>query len=616
MAPFTAAANPAQPRQVKVGDVLNHLYQVRRFIARGGMGEVFEGVNINSEDERVAIKVILPHLASDAKVLAMFRKEARTLTRLSHPALVQYRTLAQEPSLGVFYIVTEYIDGRNMSDLLGTLKPAPTEVGALMRRLAEGLAVAHSLGAIHRDISPDNVMLEGGRLDRARVIDFGIVKDLDAGSQTLVGDGFAGKLNYVAPEQLGDFDRAVGPWSDVYSLALTMLALINGRDVDMGGSLADAVDKRRSGPDLSAVPGELRPVLEAMLQPNPQSRLRSMEDVVAALTGHGSKPASAALSVPVAGAVKAPPPFGPRPGNQPGGLKKPLLIGAGALGALLVLGGIGYALSEWVSSDAPESAPVVAASTTIDAVSTARAALQAGIGQVRCSWLDVADLQAQGSDIALALRGVAGDPVKAQNEIGAMLSARGLRAASLDSSDVQQISAADCGPLEAFREIRSPGGIHLKPAQTTFEMGVLPPESPDAGKIGASAVLDLDLNGVIADFAVIGIEDSGTMTLVQDLTREVLNDPGNKLTTARPGVYRFPLDTTHKGWSGIVLLTGKGPFDPALFNGTTPTRGSDWPDRFRSRAQAQGWQAEMVWYKTIDAQPNGPSPAAAASGMQ
>ena len=229
---WAAAAPPSgSPRQVQVGDVLNHLYGVRRFIDRGGMGEVFEGVNINSEDERVAIKVILPHLASDPNVLAMFRKEARTLTRLSHPALVQYRTLAQEPQLGVYYIVTEYIDGVNLSKVLGQLKPSPGEVAQLIRRLAGGLAVAHALGAIHRDMSPDNIMLEGGRLDGARIIDFGIAKDLDAGNQTIIGDGFAGKLNYVAPEQLGDFGREVGAWTDVYSLGLTILAVLNGGDV-------------------------------------------------------------------------------------------------------------------------------------------------------------------------------------------------------------------------------------------------------------------------------------------------------------------------------------------------------------------------------------------------
>ena len=96
---------PMAPRtdgdRIQVGDVLNHIFEVKRFLARGGMGEVFEGINVNS-DERVAIKVILPQLAADPNVQAMFRKEARTLTRLSHPALVQYRVLAQEPQLGVF----------------------------------------------------------------------------------------------------------------------------------------------------------------------------------------------------------------------------------------------------------------------------------------------------------------------------------------------------------------------------------------------------------------------------------------------------------------------------------------------------------------------------------
>ena len=97
--------------------------EVKRFIARGGMGEVFEGVNVNS-DERVAIKVMLPALAADASVIALFRKEAKTLTKFSHDALVKYRTLAQEPQLGVLYIVTEFIDGTNLSDVLGEVMVA------------------------------------------------------------------------------------------------------------------------------------------------------------------------------------------------------------------------------------------------------------------------------------------------------------------------------------------------------------------------------------------------------------------------------------------------------------------------------------------------------------
>src|SRR6185437_11086764 len=192
-APAPPPASPQAPPQaakmgrVGPGAVLNHIFEVRRFIARGGMGEVFEGVNVNT-DERVAIKVMLEHLARDPSVLAMFKKEARTLTRLSHPALVQYRVLAEEPGLSVLYIVTEYIDGASLEDMIGKIRPSPKDLVDLMRRLASGLQAAHDLGAIHRDIAPDNVLLEGGRLDKAKVIDFGIAKDLDPSNKTIVGD--------------------------------------------------------------------------------------------------------------------------------------------------------------------------------------------------------------------------------------------------------------------------------------------------------------------------------------------------------------------------------------------------------------------------------------------
>ena len=91
--PAPAAPHPGG---IGAGDVLNHMFRVERFIARGGMGEVWEGVNI-ATDERVAIKVMLPQLAADPNVITLFRREANTLTRLHHEAVVQYRVLAQEP---------------------------------------------------------------------------------------------------------------------------------------------------------------------------------------------------------------------------------------------------------------------------------------------------------------------------------------------------------------------------------------------------------------------------------------------------------------------------------------------------------------------------------------
>ncbi|HWU81051.1 MAG TPA: serine/threonine-protein kinase, partial [Caulobacter sp.] len=266
-----------------IGFVLNGIYEVKRFIARGGMGEVYEGVNVNA-DERVAVKVILPHLAADPKVQALFRKEAKTLISLAHPALVQYRVLAREPRKDLLYIVTDYIDGEPLTQLIGKGPPPTTaELVRLTRRLAEGLEAAHSHGAIHRDISPENILLPDGVLNRAKIIDFGIAKSMEIGAQTVVGDGFAGKLGYVAPEQFGDFDRRIGPWTDVYSLGLVALALAGGKAPDMGTTLVEAIDRRRAGPDIETVPPLLRPLFARMLSPDPRSRPQTMAEVIAAL---------------------------------------------------------------------------------------------------------------------------------------------------------------------------------------------------------------------------------------------------------------------------------------------------------------------------------------------
>lgn len=603
--PFVPIAG-AEPRRIQVGDVLNHIFEVRRFIARGGMGEVFEGVNVNS-DERVAIKVILPHLAADPAVLAMFRKEARTLTRLGHPALVAYRVLAQEPQLRVLYIVTEFVDGQNLSDILKDINAGPAELRMLTKRLAEGLAAAHALGAIHRDISPDNVMLPDGRLDHAKVIDFGIAKDLDASTGTIVGDGFAGKLNYVAPEQLGDFGREVGPWTDVYSLALTILAVARHRDVDMGATLVDAVDKRRAGPDLSPIPDELRPILEKMLAPNPVNRARSMEEVLQMLAG--APISSAAPAAPVSVAKKARPAKPARPVKEPSSSgtaaksKVPLFAGGGLVLALLIGGVLWLAVGSHGSSIPATTAPGTTTSAPTDLAATARTALAAGLPGVPCTWLDLANVEVKGPGVSLAFRGVAGKPAEAQAVIGKLLSDKGLQAASIDFSDVSPIDAHECGPLEAFRKIRSPGGEHLTAAQRSFEMTKLGPDAgADAGKLGAQAILNVNLNGEGDDIALVGLEPSGTMTEFVTSKRDIADNPG--IEKPQPGVYRINLTTTHMGWSGILMLAGKGPFDPALLNAPAGSQGPDWPAKFLKLAQERGWTSEMVWYRTVDEVPN------------
>ncbi len=599
-APFPLHAQMAGgPRRIQVGDVLNHIFEVRRFIAKGGMGEVFEGVNINS-DERVAIKGILPHLAADPAVQEMFRKEARTLTRLSHPALVQYRVLAQEPQIGAFYIVTEFIDGQNMSDLLPRVEASPAQLSMLIKRLAEGLAAAHQLGAIHRDISPDNVMLEDGRLDRAKIIDFGIAKDLAPGSATIVGDGFAGKLNYVAPEQLGDFGREIGPWTDVYSLGLTILAVARQKDVDMGGSFVDAVDKRRQGPDLTPIPEVLRPVLAKMLAPDPANRVRSMEEVVQLVAAPSAAP-------PVTAAPPASPRQPPKPKVAPPAgsaaatpaWRMPAIAG-GAVLAVLVLVMVGWHFASGGKSAPAAGPPTPAASAPTDPIVAARAAVTAGLASIPCSWLDLGNADASGGNVSLSFSGVAGKPAEAQAAITRLLSAKGLQAGSIDFTNVSPLDARDCGAMEAFSKIRAPGVQHMRAPQRRYTMATLGPTAgADAGKLGAQPVVDFDLNGVPDDLSVIGLEPDGAMTQISNSR----NSPGFKDPQAfapqTPGVFRLTLNVTHPGTSGILMLTGKAPFDPALLNSPNGSPGADWPAKFLAAAQQNGWQAEMVWFQTV-----------------
>jgi serine/threonine-protein kinase len=604
---FTPMAPRTGDAHIQVGDVLNHIFEVKRFIARGGMGEVFEGCNVNS-DERVAIKVMLPALAADPSVQAMFRKEARTLTRLSHPALVAYRVLAQEPQLGVFYIVTEYIDGANLSDVLDKVKATPEELLALTRRLADGLRAAHALGAIHRDMSPDNVLLEDGKLACARIIDFGIAKDLDPGAKTIIGDGFAGKLGYVAPEQLGDFDREVGPWSDVYGLGLVILAVALGRNVDMGTTFVDAIDKRRKGVDLSAVPAQVRLVLEKMLKPNPAERLRSMDEVIAAvdaaLAAPVARPDAKSALAPAPAATPSSSSSGPadRSGNRK-------LVLGGVAGAVLLLGGGAFLAFGGGNDAAPEiaaPAPTAAAPrATNDPAAAARTAVNRILPNLECTWLDLTNATMTTDGLAVALAGVAGRPADAQASVSKAVTDTGTPLASADFADVAPITGTECASIDALRAIRSTGKTHLSVPQRKFEMNRLA-DGEYAGQIGARSIVNLDIGDPNQDFALYGIEPNGAISALVANRKAFADIPktGEPIADLGGDRYRLQIDANHTGWSGIILLTGKGGFSDSLVVAGPGARTPEWRKRFADAAAAGEWKAEMVWFKMVNELPD------------
>jgi hypothetical protein len=262
--------------------ILNNTYVIERCLGKGGMGEVYEAEHIELGSKR-AIKIILPEYAKNTQYVGLFIEEARKLSRVNNDAVVRYFEFSRDET-GARYLVMEFVDGESLSAVLDRRHLTPAEVIELIVRLAQGLAAAYAQGIkAHRDISPANILLPQGRVDLAKVIDFGIAKSADGG-MTLIGSDFAGKYSYVSPEQVGLFGGPdqVDEKSDIYSLGLLAAAAAMGfgKKLDMGSEPASVTLARQKVPDLSGIPAELRPLLNRMLQPHPQDRPASMRALI------------------------------------------------------------------------------------------------------------------------------------------------------------------------------------------------------------------------------------------------------------------------------------------------------------------------------------------------
>ncbi|HEY6521981.1 MAG TPA: protein kinase [Roseiarcus sp.] len=338
---------------MRPGTRLNNVYEIERLVAQGGMGEVYRGFNIQTGDP-VAIKMIRPEFASDPDILDLFRREASILHSFTNDAIVRYFVFSVDPQLERAYLAMEFVEGPSLKKRLGSGPLLLAEVRILQKRVASALEAAHQHGVVHRDISPDNLIMPDGDVRSAKVIDFGIARARRAGEETILGGGFAGKLNYASPEQLGLAGGDVTAKSDIYSFGLVLAEALLGKPIDMAGSQAEMVDKRRVVPaELSWVDPTLRPLLQAMLQPLPENRPSSMAEVAA-----WEPP-----DLSAARALKAPPVASERSGRTPA------LIGA--LIAVLSLGGVAYVfrddlarLAGTFSAPAPSAGPADEAATS------------------------------------------------------------------------------------------------------------------------------------------------------------------------------------------------------------------------------------------------------------
>ena len=309
---------------VPPGTRLNDLYEVGEQIAQGGMGEIYRGHQIATGDP-VALKMIKPEFAGDESVMALFHREASALNRLQHESIVRYYIFGTDRVINRTYLAMEFVEGSALSDIVARRPLSVEETTELRRRIAAGLQVAHDNGIIHRDISPDNIILPDENVRKAKIIDFGIARSTKPGQATVIGDGFAGKYNYVSPEQAGMFGGDVTARSDIYSLGLLLATCLLGKPIEMGGSMADVIEKRRTVPDLSGIDDQIRPLIASMLAPDPKDRPVSMIEVVNWVWSPPPPPPKAA----------------PKPKPAPStGSRPPFAVMAAGV-AVLVAGGIG-----------------------------------------------------------------------------------------------------------------------------------------------------------------------------------------------------------------------------------------------------------------------------------
>lgn len=268
------------------------------------MGEVWRAESLVIPGAVAAIKVIRPELVEDELMRRLFLREAEALKSIRDDAVVGYEGVFKDEA-GRVLLATSFVDGPSLQERMRERPLSAEEVLKLMARLARGLAAAHRVGVHHRDLSPDNVLLPGGDLDRAVIVDFGIARRADAADgPTLFGpraatSGFVGKLAYASPEQAGAVEAPVDHRTDIYSLGLVLAAAARGRPLEMGTDLLTATAARRRPPDLADLPAPLPAVLGPLLQPDPAGRPADMREVEALAMRH--LPGAADRSEPTSG---------------------------------------------------------------------------------------------------------------------------------------------------------------------------------------------------------------------------------------------------------------------------------------------------------------------------
>jgi eukaryotic-like serine/threonine-protein kinase len=356
------------------GQVLSGRYRLDSPIATGGMGEVWRATD-RVLDRPVAVKVLRADLSSDATFGARFRAEARTLATVHDPGVVavyDYGEYAERGATELAYLVMAYVDGFPLSRRIaedGRL--TPDETMTIVAQVADALEAAHSVGIVHRDVKPDNVLI--GSSGHAVLVDFGIAHTLATEGLTGVRD-VVGTALYMAPEQA--IKSPVTPATDVYALGALAYHCLAGQPPFVGDnalSVAMAHVQADVPPLPADVPPAVRDVVMTAMAKDPGLRFPTAAAMAAAARSAGSGSATAVIGgvgsagttarfAPAAVPV-SPVPYSPRPYSAPDAYAQPTTFApvqrrrhTGRIAAVvLALAGVGAAVAALLAMTSPNA---------------------------------------------------------------------------------------------------------------------------------------------------------------------------------------------------------------------------------------------------------------------
>jgi serine/threonine protein kinase/Tfp pilus assembly protein PilF len=270
-------------KELTVGTVFAGRYQIIEDLGKGGMGRVYKALDTEI-GERVALKILKPEIVADEKTIERFRNELKISRQISHKNVCRMYHLGRDQ--GTHYITMEYVSGEELKSTV--IRVGQLSVGktiSIIAQVCEGLAEAHRLGVVHRDLKPQNIMID--KAGNAKIMDFGIARSVKAKGITEAGV-MIGTPEYMSPEQVDG--QQADQRADIYALGIILFELLTGRVPFEGDTPFSVAYKQKNEAPPSAlrvnpqVPEDLDRLILKCLEKDKTKRYQNAEEVAADLT--------------------------------------------------------------------------------------------------------------------------------------------------------------------------------------------------------------------------------------------------------------------------------------------------------------------------------------------